>query len=188
MRHRPDRGADAKLGAERSDWAADLLSGEGHGAKRSVERDIVAGPADIDKLDYLLRDSHFCGVNYGRYDLDKLIESARLMTRTEGGLPGLPSRRGIRGRGDAAGQVSHAPSGLRPQDPVGDRPHAGAGDTARSRGGGTARRSVQAETLDGDFVEEYLRWVSLSATDLDQLRWTAEARMPVHLRDDRPVT
>lgn len=43
-----------------------------------MERDIVAGPADIDKLDYLLRDSHFCGVNYGRYDLDKLVESARL--------------------------------------------------------------------------------------------------------------
>ena len=38
----------------------------------------MSGPADIDKLDYLLRDSHFCGVNYGRYDLDKVVESARL--------------------------------------------------------------------------------------------------------------
>jgi hypothetical protein len=28
----------------------------------------------------------------------------------------------------------------------------------------------------------------LSATDLDQLRWTAEARMPVRLRNDRRVT
>jgi HD superfamily phosphohydrolase len=45
-----------------------------------VERDIIAGPADIDKLDYLLRDSHFCGVNYGRYDLDKMVETARTVS------------------------------------------------------------------------------------------------------------
>lgn len=57
---RTDEQVRAALGTERSEWAANLLAGEGHGAKRSVERDIVAGPADIDKLDYLLRDSHFC--------------------------------------------------------------------------------------------------------------------------------
>lgn len=28
---------------------------------------------DCDKMDYLLRDSTFCGVNYGRYDVDRLI-------------------------------------------------------------------------------------------------------------------
>jgi uncharacterized protein len=74
--HQPIRHA---LGDERSEWIAELLEGSGHGRRRSVERDIVAGPADIDKLDYLLRDSHFCGVNYGRFDLDKLIESARAL-------------------------------------------------------------------------------------------------------------
>lgn len=62
---------------EQGEWVSDLLAGTGHGAKRSAEKDLIAGPADIDKLDYLLRDSHFCGVNYGRYDLDKVIESAR---------------------------------------------------------------------------------------------------------------
>lgn len=67
-----------------SDWIADLLSGEGHGARRSVARDIIAGPADIDKLDYLLRDSHYCGVEYGRYDIDKVIESAKLVPRSDG--------------------------------------------------------------------------------------------------------
>lgn len=30
---------------------------------------------DCDKMDYLLRDSMFCGVNYGRYDVDRLISS-----------------------------------------------------------------------------------------------------------------
>jgi uncharacterized protein len=67
-----------------ADWIADLLSGTGHGAKRSAARDIIAGPADIDKLDYLLRDSHYCGVEYGRYDIDKVIEAARLVRKPDG--------------------------------------------------------------------------------------------------------
>lgn len=72
-----DRDVKKALGSETSTWIAQLLSGTGHGERRSVARDIVAGPADIDKLDYLLRDSLYCGVNYGRYDLDKIIETAR---------------------------------------------------------------------------------------------------------------
>ena len=30
---------------------------------------------DCDKMDYLLRDSYYCGVNYGNYDLNRVIES-----------------------------------------------------------------------------------------------------------------
>lgn len=30
---------------------------------------------DCDKMDYLLRDSYYCGVNYGRYDLNRVIDS-----------------------------------------------------------------------------------------------------------------
>jgi uncharacterized protein len=75
IRHHPE--IQSILTEEARNWCADLLAGTGHGERRSAERDIVAGPADIDKLDYLLRDSHYCGVNYGRYDLDKLVESAR---------------------------------------------------------------------------------------------------------------
>lgn len=30
---------------------------------------------DWDKMDYLLRDSHYCGVNYGMFDLNRLISS-----------------------------------------------------------------------------------------------------------------
>jgi HD superfamily phosphohydrolase len=68
------------IGKQDATWIAELLAGEGHARRRSVERDIVAGPADIDKLDYLLRDSHSCGVNYGRYDLDKIVETARTVS------------------------------------------------------------------------------------------------------------
>lgn len=30
---------------------------------------------DCDKMDYLLRDSYYCGVNYGKFDLNRVIES-----------------------------------------------------------------------------------------------------------------
>jgi putative nucleotidyltransferase with HDIG domain len=35
-------------------------------------KDIVSGPIDADKQDYLLRDSHHCGVRYGVYDIRRL--------------------------------------------------------------------------------------------------------------------
>jgi hypothetical protein len=44
----------------------------------SVLHDIVSGPLDADKQDYLLRDSYFCGVRYGLYDIDFLIGQLRL--------------------------------------------------------------------------------------------------------------
>lgn len=34
---------------------------------------IISGQLDVDRLDYLLRDSHHSGVSYGKYDLDRLI-------------------------------------------------------------------------------------------------------------------
>ena len=53
--------------------------------KRSIEKDIVSGPLDADKFDYLRRDSYFAGVEYGKFDLDKVIES---MTPVELGRDG----------------------------------------------------------------------------------------------------
>ncbi len=35
---------------------------------------IVSGQLDVDRLDYLLRDSHYAGVTYGVYDLGRIIE------------------------------------------------------------------------------------------------------------------
>lgn len=42
--------------------------------------DIISGQLDCDKMDYLLRDSHYCGVEYGTYDLDKLIDSLTVVS------------------------------------------------------------------------------------------------------------
>jgi HD superfamily phosphohydrolase len=38
-------------------------------------KSFMDGELDCDKMDYLLRDSYYCGVNYGRYDLNRLISS-----------------------------------------------------------------------------------------------------------------
>ena len=44
----------------------------------SLYKDIVSGPLDVDKQDYLLRDSHFCGVKYGVYDRSRLADTLRV--------------------------------------------------------------------------------------------------------------
>lgn len=41
-------------------------------------RELIDSYWDVDKMDYLLRDCHFCGVEYGRYDLRRLQDSLRL--------------------------------------------------------------------------------------------------------------
>ncbi len=49
-------------------------------------RSLVSGELDADRMDYLLRDSFYTGVNYGRFDLDWLIQNlhpARVDDRVE---------------------------------------------------------------------------------------------------------
>jgi HD superfamily phosphohydrolase len=43
----------------------------------------VSGTFDVDRCDYLLRDAHFTGVSYGRFDLDWLLRSLRFGTPTD---------------------------------------------------------------------------------------------------------
>lgn len=51
-----------------------LLDGGGDPTERLLAQ-IVSGELDVDKMDYLLRDSLFCGVRYGSYDLDRLLDT-----------------------------------------------------------------------------------------------------------------
>jgi uncharacterized protein len=59
-----------------SDLVAEVAGLLRHPAARSVERDIVSGPTDADKTDYLMRDSQFAGVRQGMFDVDRLIDQA----------------------------------------------------------------------------------------------------------------
>ena len=52
-------------------------------AKR-VLADIVSSQLDADRLDYLLRDSHFCGVRYGEFDFRWMLHCMTIVKSTEG--------------------------------------------------------------------------------------------------------
>ena len=80
--------------------------------------EIIGGDAlGVDRVDYLLRDSHHAGVAYGRFDHYRMIETMRI-------LPASPQFRlaGTWGRiwrhpfyrGAAAGQVLHVHAGVLP--------------------------------------------------------------------------
>lgn len=90
---------DAMPGARHHEtWTAELISDSGTEVHQALERssrgraervvDLLAGRAplgylsravsgvlDVDRADYLLRDSHMTGVRYGLYDLDWLLQA-----------------------------------------------------------------------------------------------------------------
>ena len=70
---------------------ARLLAG-GDDAAGPVERllaKIVSGELDVDKMDYLLRDSLYCGVRYGSFDLDRLLDTMLPIADPETGAWGI---------------------------------------------------------------------------------------------------
>jgi HD superfamily phosphohydrolase len=51
---------------------------------KNVLADIVSSQLDSDRLDYLLRDSHFCGVKYGEFDFRWLLHCMAIVESPEG--------------------------------------------------------------------------------------------------------
>ncbi len=49
-------------------------------------RELISSVWDVDKMDYLLRDSLYCGVKYGLYDLDRIIDTITLYEETSDGV------------------------------------------------------------------------------------------------------
>ena len=64
------------MGVDQCRDIACLMSGK-YGYR--IMKDIVSGPLDVDKQDYLLRDSYFCGVEYGVYDGNRLIDALHVL-------------------------------------------------------------------------------------------------------------
>jgi HD superfamily phosphohydrolase len=55
---------------------ADLVAGRAHDRTQRILRSLLSGPIDVDKIDYLMRDSLHAGVPYGRhFDRRRLIGS-----------------------------------------------------------------------------------------------------------------
>ncbi len=75
--------ATGELGeAIRGLWAiepsrvADLVTGKAHDPAARILGSLLSGPIDVDKMDYLARDSLHAGVPYGRhFDQDRLLSS-----------------------------------------------------------------------------------------------------------------
>ena len=50
---------------------------------------LISGTLDLDKIDYLCRDSRMCGVPYGTVDVDRLLASLTMVQAGPGGQRGL---------------------------------------------------------------------------------------------------
>jgi uncharacterized protein len=87
----------------------------GGDSKKHFLADLVSSQLDMDRLDYLVRDSHYLGVQYGRIETQRLIKSMTLSERDSGevvlalreeALPGLEHY--LFGRHQAYKMASHA--------------------------------------------------------------------------------
>lgn len=53
---------------------------------------LVSSEMDCDRMDYLLRDSYFCGVSYGKFDLDWIIDNLRIAQVEDKAFLGISER------------------------------------------------------------------------------------------------
>jgi len=53
---------------------------------------LVSSEMDCDRMDYLLRDSYFCGVSYGKFDLDWIIDNMRITIVDQSAYLGISER------------------------------------------------------------------------------------------------
>jgi len=57
---------------------AALISGGGRPTATAFVPEIISSAWDVDKMDYLIRDSQYCGVRYGLYDIGRLLDTLTL--------------------------------------------------------------------------------------------------------------
>jgi HD superfamily phosphohydrolase len=53
---------------------------------------LVSSEMDCDRMDYLLRDSYFCGVSYGKFDLDWIIDNLKICEENKSAFLGISER------------------------------------------------------------------------------------------------
>jgi len=89
-----------KFGVDRKS-IADLMTGHARNpAYFTVEgvnyfpllHQLVSSELDCDRMDYLLRDSYFCGVSYGTFDLDWLLDNLKICVIDNNAYLGITER------------------------------------------------------------------------------------------------
>jgi uncharacterized protein len=71
-----------ELGADAPAQVFDLIRGR----SASPLQGLISGSLDLDKIEYLKRDAHMCGVPYGEIDVDRLIHSLVLVPDPDSGV------------------------------------------------------------------------------------------------------
>ncbi len=84
----------AHLGADAPERVFALITG----TSASPLQGLISGSLDLDKIEYLKRDAHMCGVPYGEIDVDRLLNSLVLVTSPLTGAHGV----GVREKGLSA--------------------------------------------------------------------------------------
>ncbi len=80
--------ADANVAAALEEAARDAAARVEaliRGRSASVLQGLVSGSLDLDKIEYLKRDAHFCGVPYGEVDVDRLLYALALLRDPDSG-------------------------------------------------------------------------------------------------------
>lgn len=65
------------------------LGGGQEGSIHPLLKQIISGEIDADRMDYLRRDSHFAGVSYGIFDMDRLIQALSCISTPQGYMMAL---------------------------------------------------------------------------------------------------
>ena len=56
----------------------DIINILNHQYENQIMSNLISSQLDCDRMDYLLRDSYFTGVNYGNYDIERIIRTIRI--------------------------------------------------------------------------------------------------------------
>ena len=73
----------------RADDVAMLLEDGADAESELFWRALVISQMDADRMDYLLRDSHHAGVDYGRFDWHRLVQTVEAVPGVNGGSPAI---------------------------------------------------------------------------------------------------
>ena len=72
-----------------TDTVVALIEGSDEARSSLFWNDLIASQMDADRIDYLLRDSHHAGVDYGRFDWRRLVQTVEAVPGLRGGSPTL---------------------------------------------------------------------------------------------------
>ena len=72
-----------------TDTVVALIEGSDEAKSSLFWNDLIDSQMDADRMDYLLRDSHHAGVDYGRFDWRRLVQTVEAVPGVDGGSPTL---------------------------------------------------------------------------------------------------